>query len=160
MCTAFVLHCGICFDDADAIALKRFLCFCLGLKLFGGLVIRGRQIFGYSTIWLQRHSFCLDDAGPCPSLPLRRSLSHLSLFHLLLSISPLLLRLTDLDVASVLSKCKKEFGCDMLLGHYSSSWGYMCRDWQLLAATVRTKRSDSSTKDFTQRATQFLPGFM
>lgn len=28
--------------------------FCLGLKLFGGVVIRGRQIFGYSTIWLRR----------------------------------------------------------------------------------------------------------
>lgn len=132
MCIAFVLHCGIWFDGADAIALKCFLHLCLGLKLFGGLVIRGRQIFGYSTIWLQQHSFCLDDAvGLCPSLPLRRSLCQFSLFHLLLSISPpLLLRLTDLDVALVLSKSKKEFGCDMWLGHYSSSWGYMCGDWK------------------------------
>lgn len=155
MRTAFVLHCGMWSDEADAVVLKCFPSLCLGFKLFGGVVIRGRQIFGYSTFWLRPHSLCWDDAvGLCPSLPLRWGFSQLSLFHLLLSMSlPLPLRLTDLDLAAVLSKCETEFGCDMLLGHYSSSWRYMCRDRQCLAVLVRPRNSDSSTKEFTQRAT-------
>lgn len=70
-----------CVDEADAIALKCFLLFfCLELKLFGGVVIRGRQIFGHSTIWLRR-----DDVFDWVLLD--GALTLLSLSHLFLSIT-------------------------------------------------------------------------
>lgn len=55
---------------------------------------------------------------------------------------------------------EKEFGCDMFLEHYSSSWHYMCRDWQCLAALVRMRSSDSGTTGFTRRATKCLLWFL
>lgn len=108
--TAFVLHCGICPNGAYAVALKCFQILCLGFKLFEGVVIRRRLIFGYSTFWLPPHTLRWDDAvGLCPSPPLRWGFSQLSLFHLLLCVHQAIslslpLWLTDLDLALGLSK--------------------------------------------------------
>lgn len=66
--------------------------FCLGLKLFGTVVIRGRQIFGYSTIWLRQD----DVVWLSPTLFLfDGALTLLTLSHLFLSLS----RFTKLDGA-------------------------------------------------------------
>lgn len=109
--TVFVLHYGICPDEAGAVSLKGFQSCCLELELFEGVLIRRRLIFGYSTFWLGPQTRRWDDAvGPCPSPPLRWGFSQLSLCHLLLCVHQAItlsppLWLTDLDLALVLSKC-------------------------------------------------------
>ncbi len=110
---SFLLHCGKCPSGARASTLKCLQSLCLEFKLFEGVVIRMRLIFGYSTFWLQPHTLLRHDAaGLRPSLPLRWSFSQLRLLHLLLFVhqavsASLPLWLTDLDLTLGLSKCRQ-----------------------------------------------------
>lgn len=119
MCKTFVLHCGLYHDELVAGAQKCFLRLCLWFKLFGGGVIRGRLIFAYSQFRLQSFALHWNDAvGEFPSLHDRPFILTASLH---VSTSPILAyRL----VVVVLSKLEREFGREVLLGHFSSSWCY------------------------------------
>ena len=77
-------------------------------------------------------------------MPLDRALrwgfSQLSLFHLLLCVHQAISPPPSLSLAhrlgsgsGIVQMLGKEFGCDMLLGHYSGSWRYSCRGWWCLA---------------------------
>lgn len=122
-----------------------------------GVLIREKLIFNYSTFWLWPHTRWWDDAVVCALLHLLDEAS-LSLVYSIcfsvcikqsLSLFPSLAHRLG-SSSGIVHMPGKEFGYGMLLGHYSSSWHFICRGRQCLAALVRTRNSDSSSTEFTQ----------
>lgn len=159
-CTGSQLLCcamGRCPDETGVVILKCSQNLCLEFLLF-----EGSSHLEETNIWL--HFGC----GPTPGgrmMALGRGLLHLldeSSLSLVYSIcfSVCIKQSLSLFFPSLAHRlgCSsgivhmpgKEFGCDILLGHYSSSWHFICRGWRCLAALVRTRSGDSGSTEFTQ----------